>query len=53
MTKKNMIQKSDNEIGKFWKRKKSTYRRTGPNSSPAHGKLHTTSKHTNTKKNAL
>ena len=30
MTKKNMIKKSDNEIGKFWNRKKSTYRRTGP-----------------------
>ena len=27
---KNMIQKSDNEIGKFWNRKKSTYRSTGP-----------------------
>ena len=25
-----MISKSDNEIGKFWNRKKSTYRQTGP-----------------------
>ena len=30
MTKKNLIKKSDNEIGKFWNRKKSTYRQTGP-----------------------
>ena len=30
MRKKNLIQKSNNEIGKFRNRKKSTYRRTGP-----------------------
>ena len=30
MTKKSMIQKSDNEIGKFWNRKTNTYRPTGP-----------------------
>ena len=30
MTKKYMIQKSDNKIGKFWNRKKSSSRRTGP-----------------------
>ena len=30
MTKKKIIQKSDNEIGKFWNRKNSTYRQTGP-----------------------
>ena len=29
MTKKNLIQKSDNEIGKFLNRKKGTYKRTG------------------------
>ena len=27
-----MIEKSDNEIEKFWNRKKCTHRRTGPNS---------------------
>ena len=30
MTKKNLIWKPDVEIGKFWNRKISTYRRTGP-----------------------
>ena len=28
MTKRNIILKSDNEIGKFWNKKKNTYRQT-------------------------
>ena len=34
--KKNIIQKSNNEIGKFWSRKKSTCRQTGPGLALAH-----------------